>query len=191
MRLLKVDIFHATDAKNVDSIVENGFFPKKNPNHWLGNGVYFFVDETLAEWWTTNPSKKFGNKISSPAIIQCILDLPDDSILDLRKLTDYRYCFDMFNYFCNHWFFPYAKTEQIPVNRLRCLFFDWMFDINEYSAIIGTFLSSDQPYYGTMRRLGSRFETLNLSYSEVQVCVQETRQNLIIDKQVKLLDNTN
>ncbi|MBR3809179.1 MAG: hypothetical protein IKK46_02615, partial [Clostridia bacterium] len=54
---------HGTDASVVNDILKNGFIYKPNDEHWLGDGIYFFLDENLAEWWTTNPTKKSGMHI--------------------------------------------------------------------------------------------------------------------------------
>ena len=34
--------YHGTNRKNLSSIKNNNFKLKKDRNHWLGNGVYFF-----------------------------------------------------------------------------------------------------------------------------------------------------
>ena len=46
-------LYHGTDLKCAESIRTNGFVPRYSSEHWLGNGIYFFEDRALAEWWTT------------------------------------------------------------------------------------------------------------------------------------------
>ena len=179
-------LYHGTDKKYFNDIVASGFIVKKNPRHWLGNGIYFFTDKALAEWWTTKPTHKFGQDIFSPIVIQCFFTAPDDSVLDLRKFNDYKYCSEKFAHFYNNFFLPLCGGKRIDLNKLRCTFFDWLFEINKYTAIVGTFHSCDQPYFQSMLRPDSFFEHLNLSYNEVQVCVSESqRKNLTGYKQLE------
>lgn len=53
--------FHGTDLNNKDSILTKGFQESKGDEHWLGNGVYFFIGgmgfnpkENAQEWAITN-----------------------------------------------------------------------------------------------------------------------------------------
>jgi hypothetical protein len=184
---LECVLYHGTDKKYANDIISNGFVVKENRRHWLGNGIYFFTDEALARWWTTNPSKKFGHNISSPAIIQCVFASDDDTILDLRKFDDYTYCFEQFQHFYNNMYRPYCTMREIDINRLRCTFFDWLFDTHQYTAIIGTFLSAEQPYYKPIRQAENNFKNLNLAYNEVQVCIPEARQGHIVDMKIQML----
>ena len=67
---MKLILYHGTDY-NVATLIESGEFkPQPNPCHWLGNGVYFYFDRALAEWWTTNPTEKYGCRISHPALVK-------------------------------------------------------------------------------------------------------------------------
>lgn len=86
--------YHGTDFSCGEQIVRSDFTYKKSKFHWLGNSVYFYLDFSLARWWTTNPSRVFGTKVSSPSIIKANINIDEcsDGILDLRKLSDY----DMF-----------------------------------------------------------------------------------------------
>lgn len=180
-------LYHGTDKKYANDIISSGFVVKQNRSHWLGNGVYFFTDETLAKWWTTKPSKKFGHTISTPAIVRCVFTVKEDTVLDLRKFDDYTYCFEQFEYFYNNMYRPFSTMAQIDINKLRCTFFDWLFDINQYTAIIGTFISAEQPYYEPIKQADADFKHLNIAYNEVQVCIPETQQTHITDKQVQTI----
>ena len=179
---LKLTLYHGTDAEYADVIITDRFKTKQNRQHWLGNGVYFFTDEALAHWWTTKPSKKFGHNIYTPAIVECVFNAPESMILDLRRFIDFKYCFEQFQFFFNMLYAKYRKIEEVDIDRLRCTFFDWLFDIKQYAAIIGTFHSNRQPYYEQFEQDGSGFDNLNLAYTEVQVCIPETMQEYIIEK---------
>ena len=175
---MELVLYHGTDEKHSDSIIAKGFIAKKNPRHWLGNGIYFFIDKALAEWWTTRPTHKFGHDIASPIIFQCSFSAPEESVLDLRKFIDFTYCCDRFSIFYNS-IRLHGTMDEIDFSILRCAFFDWLFDTQKYSAIIGTFSSARQPYFQSILQPDSCFEQLNLAYNEVQVCIPESRQQYI------------
>ena len=90
-------LYHGTDLENAKKICKNGFRWKQNDEHWLGNGVYFYLDRDLAEWWTTNPSKIFGTEIKVPCILSAEVSIKDERVLDLRNLQDYRECLLAYN----------------------------------------------------------------------------------------------
>ncbi len=89
MAKIKFKAYHGTDESVAQAIVENGFISRPNREHWLGEGIYFFLDKNLAEWWTTNPTKKSGMRIQTPVVIECTFEIETDKIFDLRNLTDY------------------------------------------------------------------------------------------------------
>ncbi len=175
-------LFHGTDYTAATNILKSGFIVKENRTHWLGNGIYFFIDKSLATWWTTRPSSKFGCKITKPAILECVFDYTLENVLDLRNFDDYIFCMEQFEKFCNALYRPYCALEEIGFDKLRCTFFDWLLDVKKYDAIIGTFCSAQQPYLAPQRDKASDFKHLNLEYTEVQVCIPCDRQYRLRDK---------
>ena len=69
--------YHGTDYTLGQIICGEEFSIKKNDEHWLGNGIYFYHDLSLAEWWTTQPTSKFGSFINNPAIITCEIEVDE------------------------------------------------------------------------------------------------------------------
>ena len=65
MKDVNFNAYHATDQKCLDGILKEGFICKPNKEHWLGNGVYFFIEYELALWWSSTKHKKYGEKIKS------------------------------------------------------------------------------------------------------------------------------
>ena len=45
---MKIEGYHNTERSNVEDILKNGFQPKFNEKHWLGQGIYFFSDVDIA-----------------------------------------------------------------------------------------------------------------------------------------------
>jgi hypothetical protein len=184
MNFMELVLYHGTDEKCVSEITANGFIIKENRRHWLGNGIYFFADEALARWWTTKPTFKFGHDISSPVVLQCVFNAPDEAVLDLRKLGDYTYCRIMFDEFFSL-YKRHITIDQIDIARLRCTYFDYLFDIKHYAAIIGAFSSIGQSYYQDIQK--SEFTQLGIPYNEVQVCVSVLNQQCIALQRMKVI----
>lgn len=67
--------YHSTHTDNLESIVRNGFYMSKpNAGHWLGKGVYFFVDLYYAvEWKIIGVLKKNNIEDSKEAENTCII----------------------------------------------------------------------------------------------------------------------
>lgn len=167
-------LYHATDLEAAKAIQKGCFSCRTNKEHWLGNGIYFYQDYSLAEWWATNPTNKFGTTISTPAIITCEVDDLKHRSLNLLKLKDYKLFCKSFN----DEFLPlYIKNQdehEIPDwKQVRCAFCDFMASLHRYDIIIGNFNKQDQPYLPDS--FNSLFKTFLLNYTEVQVCIFDSR----------------
>jgi hypothetical protein len=168
-----LDAFHGTDLSNAESIMKSGFKCRPNKHHWLGNGIYFYMDYSLAKWWTTNPTSKFGVKIKNPAIIKCKIYVKNDNLLDLRRLKDYTKFVEIYRneflpfLFCGE--LSSLSEDTIDTRTLRCTYCDYLNLKYNYKVIIGTFYLPTQPYMPT--DYGKFFDTFNISYIESQICV--------------------
>ena len=60
------DAYHATDQNNAVLIQYEGFKFHHNDEHWLGNGVYFFIDEALAKKWVEKQYFIFSDEFLKP-----------------------------------------------------------------------------------------------------------------------------
>lgn len=165
-------LYHGTDLENAKKICKNGFRWKQNDEHWLGNGVYFYLDRDLAEWWTTNPSKIFGTEIKVPCILSAEVSIKDERVLDLRNLQDYRECLLAYNEF-EELALSELKTDVAHnIKKLRCAFFDWVFGEYEIDCIIGCFSHANKKYLiGESPKILKQFELFSLNYIETQVCM--------------------
>ncbi len=55
------DAYHGTLAKNVESILKNGFRPSRGLDNYLGTGVYFYESsEAWAEHWAEKRAREAG-----------------------------------------------------------------------------------------------------------------------------------
>lgn len=167
---MKITVFHGTNLSNARIIKEEGFKVKMNKRHWLGNGIYFFEDYSLAKWWTTNPSENFGTIVDQPAIITCKLLLDSSRILNLLLLEDYTQFVEIFE----KEFYPMYKKHNVinfefDEEVLRCTYCDFLKKGYHIDAIIGNFYIPTQPYLPVIHDL--EFERLLLTYTEVQYCI--------------------
>lgn len=177
----KISLYHGTELKNAKKILNGEFKVKKNDEHWLGNGIYFFEDESLARWWTTKPTTKFGTKqITKPTVIKCQIEIEKKDILDLRCLEDY-------NFFCEIYKDVYIKQvlrnsfeQPLEIKKLRCAFLDFMQERYQYKMIVGTFYQPDQPYLPT--NYGKYFKKFRLPYIEIQYSIFDN--DIIVKKEI-------
>lgn len=182
--MITIEGYHGTDLECAKKILTEGFRYKHSDKHWLGNGNYFYLDHSLAEWWTTNPSRKFGVNIKVPSIIKVKIEVEKDKCVDLRKLEDFKDFSDI--YFKD--FIPLLKGTGIPIrgdNRLniRTKYCDYLKKAYNKEVIIGSFLLMNQPYLKDRKdyylKLNKHF---NLIYEELQMCVFNNEN--IVSKEV-------
>lgn len=170
---MSLKLFHATDESRVQSILKGGFVYKPNDEHWLGNGIYFFLDYDLARWWSTNPSKKFSVKISEPAILCVDLTISSDDTLDMNLLSGYLNCLDAYDRFEKEMLMTLEPEIQHSLKKLRCAFFDTVFKASNIKAIIGSFAHEDQRYLKTKPdSIITQLRLFDLPFVEKQVCVR-------------------
>ena len=76
------ECYHGTGKLNYEKIIKSQQFNfKPRPNHWLGDGVYFFVnDYKRAEWWAANNRP---DKSTSPIVLYTVITIDDDELLNL------------------------------------------------------------------------------------------------------------
>ncbi|MBQ7133614.1 MAG: hypothetical protein IJO20_03870 [Ruminococcus sp.] len=186
----EIKVYHGTDQGVVDNILRSGFRCKPNKEHWLGEGIYFYTDRSLAEWWTTNPTKKHGIEITNPAIIECTIKVDDDRILNLCTLTHYEKYVDIYNSFFRQWAYQSQPDAEVNFKQLRCAFFDYLHMLFKVDVIVAPFILPDQPYIPPCHN--ERYaNNMHIMYAEIQVCVRESAQELIKEKVVHILKGGN
>lgn len=91
--------FHGTTFENCLEIDKKKEFKfEKRNDHWLGNGVYFFIrDPKKAEWWSEmtvnkiNRNYKKYHQTKPPeikkAVICCVINVKNEKLLDLDTKT--------------------------------------------------------------------------------------------------------
>lgn len=91
---VRIDGFHGTDMKHVDSIIHNGFRSSVGNKEWLGDGTYFFVKginknpDIQAEQWAIISSwnkKKKKNDYDAYAVLHGVIEVDENKYLDLTE----------------------------------------------------------------------------------------------------------
>lgn len=165
MEVTKITAYHGTDNKYLHSILNDGFQCKTNDEHWLGNGVYFFIEYELAKWWATNEHKNFGNTITNPIVIESEITYDRDYVIDLRLLEDYNWIYQQYCEF--HHYLLENGADKITGKKLRCAFFDWLREEYDVQLTIAGFNKKHSSY------LNGKLYNFNIPYIEYQVCVYD------------------
>lgn len=185
MGIFKIKGYHGTDSSVVDDILRVGFKCKENKEHWLGEGIYLYVDKSLAEWWTTNPTNKHGVEIHEPAIIECSLEVEEDRVLNLCTLDGYRKYVNLYNSFFRQWAYNAKDEEEVNIKQLRCAFFNYLLLLYKVDVIIAPFILPGQPYMPQYHNEKYAKE-MHIMYAEVQICISEKKQEIIKNKTVEI-----
>lgn len=168
MDMSEIILYHGTDMSCAKKIIDEGFEVRPNPEHWLGNGVYFYEDFALAKWWTTNPSKKFGARITDKAIVKCKINYNESNILNLRLIDEYEFFMQQYFGFLESYALK-GPRRNLRTKEFRCTFCDFVQSRFDYEMFIGTFYEPNQPYLPPEYK--SFLGAVHLPYIEVQHCV--------------------
>ena len=92
MGVITIKGYHGTDINSCEAILESNYKISEGDQHWLGEGVYFFIEGlstdtinlakkwAIAEAWD-NDNKKY--KYTELAVIESLIEVEEDKILDL------------------------------------------------------------------------------------------------------------
>ncbi len=163
--------YHGTNKQCADQITQNGFQCKENDEHWLGNGIYFYLDWNLAEWWAKTPKKDYGTSPRDPVVIQADIDAHDGNTIDTHNLDDFNWLGKQFEEFKKIYFGTgTVMSKKYKEPQVRCAFFDWLHSEFECADVVivgfqknnATYISASVPY------------EFHMPYIEYQVCVFST-----------------
>ena len=172
--MVKYNLFHATDESCVEAILKDGFNCKESPEHWLGNGIYFYSYLDLAKWWATNPTSKFGNTIKKACILKISMELDENRVLDLRTLEGYKDCAMAFHMFSKRASLHLDSSTKHEMQKYRCSFFDWVFRVTDTDCIIGGFAHENKLYLKTMPEVAmEQLCNFCLPFVESQFCIRK------------------
>lgn len=141
---MNICCYHGTDEASSQSILSSKeFIVKRRQDHWLGNGVYFFIDDfKKAEWWANQITKKNGKL---PVVLYLNLDVDDTELLNLNIESD----LDTLNNFSKELFKDLKKYNVFikfkDEHELNCFVLDRFFEkYPNYKVVRRTFNSTNK-----------------------------------------------
>ncbi len=182
---MEITCYHATDRVCAENIMNNRFIMKTNPKHWLGNGIYFFLDKKIAEWWSTGPCEHFGVKMTNPVIIKVKMDIPDENVLDLRNSEEYGNMSQALKSYYEILFNENKSKEiadKVCWNVIQSAFFNNYREEITKGVIIANFCSDLQPYTENFEQTILKY--INLRHVETQICIRDDMQKYITYKEI-------
>ena len=162
--------YHGTCSFAKESIAQHGLDPVRTqyrPDHWLGQGVYFFLSQKQAYWWGSTP---LINKVQLTAPDEIVIYLDDNEQVALffSRVVDA--------------YLQAPSEEEWPIftdETLRAVFFDYYKEKYGISVIIETFQKDCVRYAGDLQ-YGERLavqkdltKRLGVYFKETQVCVSD------------------
>jgi len=165
------NLYHGTIQKHLTEILKSKEFTfKPRIDHWLGNGVYFFVNDVdKALWWSEMATRRFHEGIENRGILfignykierNKLFDL--DTEVDKKRFTDFlKHTKNAFNM---------KLTSKDPDKRkieARVALINIMVEYYEMSAVKYTFHKEN---LGNQKFLSG----LNLNNNETQFCITNT-----------------
>lgn len=174
MGRLELEGFHATNNKNVDSIINEEFKIDKTRNdHWLGFGIYLFKYKIDATSWANGTYYCKDN----PAIIKVNVEVEKNQYLDFddteEKNEFYRYFKEVLKKLSKHGRIITFKNEY----QAMC------FGLNIYKKDKNIDLIKHTFVNDRTRRQAKFLEfKYGYGYNEVQICI--TRNEVITKKEL-------
>lgn len=172
--MIRYQCYHGTGEANSTEILSSQVFEfKYRPNHWLGQGVYFFInDYEKAKWWAENNRP---NKKTKPVVLKCEIQLKESELLDLNIERDLKKLDDFATEF-----FESLKRENISIK---------FNDIHEKNCkLIDLFLNENKCYKAIHRTFNSTNTKTNSAGFQMlsdQLCI--TDQSIIPFEEVELI----
>lgn len=188
----KIVGYHGTKAKNVDSILKNGFIiapSKTGDNHWLGHGIYFYSDYELANWWARTKVKKqnikYGNN-DTATVLRATIEA--DNVLDLdnpfvlKQFAEYQKELEE-QFVAQGVLLDFSKGKGKVNERVRCFWMDAVKLAHNIQVIIYTFARNNPSYIDSKYHMHFKEDhlllSMGLAYHEKQICV--TENSFIVD----------
>ncbi len=153
----RYNCFHGTTRTVANIVKDTSKFQYNFRNdHWLGNGIYFFIEDyDKAKWWAKTLARR--ERKSKASVISLVATIQRNKILDLdaekERKDFYQFVLDFIaaNPVIEGLDFTYTSSpsdENIDMNeaKLRCLMLDLIQKINNYDACKYTFVDDKLTY---------------------------------------------
>ncbi|MFP5522051.1 hypothetical protein [Peptococcus simiae] len=157
--------YHGTLAESAEKIMQSKeFLYKWNSTHWLGNGIYFFVDDfAKAKWWSRECARNIYKETGLKPATACIRVKVNTSKKDLLNLDTESDCRILEKYtedFRQKLSSVTLKDRDITLTtqQIRTMVFDYLVKNNGYKAIKHTFSNTKITYQNINKGLSPKNE---------------------------------
>ncbi|MDO8182068.1 hypothetical protein [Lactiplantibacillus plantarum] len=141
--VINYEIYHGTTNVSASSILKDKKFKfTHRDDHWLGNGVYFFInDYSTAQWWANNAVKKASRNSSSiqqsisPTVLKGMIAVETEQLLDLDSLDDMEKFIDFVKLISE----KYQMTNVSNKHEAMCKLMDTYVEMYNLDAVVYTF----------------------------------------------------
>ena len=153
----RYNCFHGTTRTVANIVKDTSKFQYNFRNdHWLGNGIYFFIEDyDKAKWWAKTLARR--ERKSKASVISLVATIQRNKILDLdaekERKDFYQFVLDFIaaNPVIEGLDFTYTSSpsdENIDMNeaKLRCFMLDLIQKINNYDTCKYTFVDDKLTY---------------------------------------------
>ena len=178
--MVRITGYHGTCSSAQESIERYGLDPartKNRPDHWLGQGVYFFLQQDQARWWAEDIAGKNWNHGSVALVYSA------DIVADQKYVRDFREYEDVAQF--QKWAVELLNSlnegdeakPKLTTEKFRGLLFDYYKTEYNIYVMIGSFsknrvgYASYDPREEELRLQKAIMKTTGIYYQEVQVCV--------------------
>lgn len=141
--LKELDCYHGTDRGSYLKIKKNGFEFSFRNNHWLGNGIYFFLDDIdKAKWWAEQ-----AYYIKEPVVLNIIISLLGEELFDIDMEKNLKeldgFAMDFKNCLIQNKVQIKEENQKDPTHSWQCFILDsFMKSHKPYKAVARTFITS-------------------------------------------------
>lgn len=165
------NLYHGTTKRSKEKIFsEKIFLYKSRPDHWLGDGVYFFVDDVeKALWWSQQAVQRFNQSSENRRVLFVEnYKIKRKKLLDLDTENDRKLFLQFFSE--NKHLFEVnleSTTKEKRMIEARSKMISLFVDYHRYYAVKYTFTKENIEQYAA-------FDSLGISNNEVQFCIVNT-----------------
>lgn len=166
------ECFHGTSNDNCEIIKSTKKFTYKNrTNHWLGQGVYFFVEDFDKAKWFVKVSRSPYLKDKKKCIIEVSIKVAKEKLLNLDTEQGRKNLSDFKNELIKKKILMIGSRAIESNSELRCLIIDAYINYFNVDAVKYTF-SDDKIIYKNLNANDSEYDRIQNTGTQINVVNQ-------------------